>query len=161
APSPKLSPAPSSDFQMDPRLVGTWETKNTWPPNSASTRTARWTVQNDANFTFSGPWSDAGAITAADGKVKLFSNNATEPLDITYDFHGATLVTYCPLGDAQPTRAPSPYTTLFRSAPSPKLSPAPSFDFQLDPRLVGTWETKGRWPANSPRIRTARWTVQN
>src|SRR5205823_6470822 len=65
APSPELSSAPPFDFQLDPRLVGTWETKGSWPPNSDGTRTARWTVQNDAGFIFSGPWSDAGAITAA------------------------------------------------------------------------------------------------
>ena len=101
APSPELSPAPPVGFQLDPRLVGTWETKGRWPPNSARTRTARWTVQNDGHFTFSGPWSDAGAISAADGKMQWFSNNAAQPVDITYEFNGDTLVTHGPLGEAK------------------------------------------------------------
>lgn len=99
-----VSPAAPFDFQLDPRLVGTWETKGRWQPNSARTQTARWTVQDDANFTFSGPWSDAGAIAAADGKMMWFSNNSTEPVDIAYEFDGDTLVTHGLLGDAQWTR---------------------------------------------------------
>jgi len=107
APSPELSPGPPLGFQLDPRLVGTWETKGRSPPNSTRTRTAHWTVQNDGHFTFSGPWSDAGAITASDGKIKWFSNNAAQPVDITYEFNGDTLVTHGPLGDAQWTRTRS------------------------------------------------------
>lgn len=101
APNTDLSPAPSLGVQLDPRLVGTWETKGKWPPNSTRTRTAHWTVQNDGHFTFSGPWSEAGAITAADGNMKWFSNNAAQPIDITYEFTGDTLVTHGPLGDAK------------------------------------------------------------
>jgi serine/threonine protein kinase len=104
APSPELSPGASVGFQLDPRLVGTWETKGRWPPNSTRTRTAHWIVQNDGHFTFSGPWSDAGAITAADGNMKWFSNNAAQPVDLTYEFDDDTLVTHGPLGDAKWTR---------------------------------------------------------
>ena len=100
-PSPELSPAPPVGFQLDPRLVGTWETKGRWPSNSTRTRTARWTVQNDGHFTFSGPWSDAGALTAVDGNMKWFSNNAAQPVDLTYEFDGDTLITHGPLGDAK------------------------------------------------------------
>ena len=100
-PSPELSPGPPVGFQLDPRLVGTWETKGRWPSNSTRTRTARWTVQNDGHFTFSGPWSDAGALTAVDGNMKWFSNNAAQPVDLTYEFDGDTLITHGPLGDAK------------------------------------------------------------
>ncbi len=104
APSPELSLTPSLGFQLDPQLVGTWETKGRWPPNSTRTRTAHWSMQDDGHFTFSGPWSDTGTITATDGKMKWFSNNAAQPVDITYEFNGDTLVTHGPLGDAQWTR---------------------------------------------------------
>jgi hypothetical protein len=67
-------------------------------------QTAHWTVQNDGHFTFSGPWSDAGAITATDGNMKWFSNNTALPVDITYEFNGDKLVTHGPLGDAQWSR---------------------------------------------------------
>jgi hypothetical protein len=97
------TPAPSfapDGFQLDPRLIGAWETKGPWPPNSGRIQTFHWTVETDGHFTFSGPWSDAGAITAAEGKMKWFSNNAAQPVDLTYQFNGEMLATHGPLGDA-------------------------------------------------------------
>ncbi|HEY7001636.1 MAG TPA: hypothetical protein VH330_07830 [Candidatus Udaeobacter sp.] len=98
-PSAAASIAPPVAFQ-DPRLVGSWETKGPWPPNSGRIQTVHWTIETDGHFTFSGPWSDAGALTAADGKMQWFSNNAAQPVDLTYQFNGEMLATHGPLGDA-------------------------------------------------------------
>ena len=100
-----VSPTPASfapdGFQLDPRLIGAWETKGPWPPNSGRIQTVHWTIETDGHFTFSGPWSDAGAITASNGKMKWFSNNNTgQPVDLTYQFNGEMLATHGPLGDA-------------------------------------------------------------
>jgi hypothetical protein len=94
------SPAPPAAFQLDPRLVGAWETKGPWPPGSGQIQTVHWTIETDGHFTFSGPWTDAGGITAADGKMKWFSNNTPQPVDLTYQFNGEMLATHGPLGDA-------------------------------------------------------------
>ncbi|HEU0274045.1 MAG TPA: hypothetical protein VFQ83_05920 [Candidatus Udaeobacter sp.] len=98
-PSAIPSVAPPAAFE-DPRLVGTWETKGPWPPNSGRVQTVHWTIETDGHFSFSGPWTDAGALTAADGKIRWFSNNATQPVDLTYQFNGELLATHGPLGDA-------------------------------------------------------------
>lgn len=100
-PGPSAAPsvAPPVGFQ-DPRLVGTWETKGPWPPNSGRIQTVHWTIETDGHFSFSGPWTDAGAITAADGRMQWFSNNAAQPVDLTYQFNGDILATHGPLGDA-------------------------------------------------------------
>jgi hypothetical protein len=105
-PGPSVAPslAPPVGFQ-DPRLVGAWETKGPWPPGSGQIQTVHWTIETDGHFTFSGPWTDAGAITAADGKMQWFSNNAAEPVDLTYQFNGDVLATHGPLGDAYWWRA--------------------------------------------------------
>ncbi|MGB9475226.1 MAG: hypothetical protein WCE87_09180 [Candidatus Udaeobacter sp.] len=103
SPTPASSAAPSfapDGFQLDPRLIGSWETKGPWPPNSDRVQTVHWTIETDGHFTFSGPWSDAGAITASSGKMKWFSNNGSQPADLTYEFNGDSLVTHGPLGDA-------------------------------------------------------------
>jgi hypothetical protein len=104
SPTPASSAAPSfapDGFQLDSRLIGAWETKGPWPPNSGRIQTVHWTIETDGHFTFSGPWSDAGAITASNGKMKWFSNNNTsQPVDLTYQFNGDLLVTHGPLGDA-------------------------------------------------------------
>jgi hypothetical protein len=63
-------------------------------------QTAHWTIETDGHFTFSGPWSDAGGLTASDGKMQWFSNNAAQPVDLTYQFNGEMLTTHGPLGDA-------------------------------------------------------------
>jgi hypothetical protein len=99
ASSPIASPEAPAGFQ-DPRLVGSWETKGPWPPGSGQIQTVHWTIETDGHFTFSGPWTDAGGITAADGKMKWFSNNAAQPVDLTYQFNGEMLATHGPLGDA-------------------------------------------------------------
>jgi hypothetical protein len=103
SPTPESSPAPSSTpptaFQ-DPRLVGAWETKGPWPPGSGQIQTVHWTIETDGHFTFSGPWTDEGALTAADGKMQWYSNNAAQPVDLTYQFNGEMLATHGPLGDA-------------------------------------------------------------
>jgi hypothetical protein len=104
-PTPASSAAPSfapDAFQLDPRLTGAWETKGPWPPNSGRVQTVHWTIETDGRFTFSGPWSDAGAITASNGKMKWFSNNNNtgQPVDLTYEFNGDSLLTHGPLGDA-------------------------------------------------------------
>ena len=103
SPTPAASAAPSfapDGFQLDSRLIGAWETKGPWPPNSGQIQTVHWTIETDGHFTFSGPWSDAGAITASNGKMKWFSNNAAQPVDLTYQFNGELLTTHGPLGDA-------------------------------------------------------------
>lgn len=105
APKPDLAPAPPG-VQLDSRLTGTWETKGRWPPNSSHMRTFRWSVETNGRFTFSGPWSDQGTITAWNGKMKWFSDHA-EPADLTYEFMGDMLVTHGPLGDAYWTRSKS------------------------------------------------------
>jgi hypothetical protein len=99
APSLVPSPAPPAAFQ-DPRLVGAWETKGPWPPGSGQIQTVHWTIDTDGHFTFSGPWTDAGGLTAADGKMQWFSNNGAQPVDLTYQFNGELLTTHGPLGDA-------------------------------------------------------------
>lgn len=71
-----------------------------WPPDSGRIQTVRWTTETDGHFSFSGPWTDAGALTAADGKIRWFSNNAAQPVDLTYQFNGEILATHGPLGDA-------------------------------------------------------------
>jgi hypothetical protein len=98
-PSVVASVAPPGAFQ-DPRLVGAWETKGPWPPGSGQIQTVHWTIDTDGHFTFSGPWADAGGLTAADGKMKWFSNNGAQPVDLTYQFNGELLTTHGPLGDA-------------------------------------------------------------
>ena len=99
-----VSPTPSAfapdGFQLDSHLIGAWETKGPWPPNSGQIQTFHWTIETDGHFTFSGPWSDAGTITASNGKMKWFSNNAAQPVDLTYQFNGELLTTHGPLGDA-------------------------------------------------------------
>jgi hypothetical protein len=106
-PAPNIDPSsePPAQFQLDPRLIGTWETKGRWQPNSSRVRTARWTVETDGHFVFSGPWSDAGAITAAEGTMKWFSNSVSQPVDITYEFNGDVLITHGPLGEGHWIRA--------------------------------------------------------
>jgi hypothetical protein len=102
-PAPTAAPSFAPDgFQLDPRLIGAWETKGPWPPNSGRVQTVHWTIETDGHFTFSGPWSDAGAISASNGKMKWFSNNnnTAQPVDLTYEFNGDSLVTHGPLGDA-------------------------------------------------------------
>ncbi|HEY2567828.1 MAG TPA: hypothetical protein VGI25_00765 [Candidatus Udaeobacter sp.] len=103
SPTPEASAAPSLTppvgFQ-DPRLVGAWETKGPWPPGSGQIQTVHWTIEADGHFTFSGPWTDAGTITAIDGRMQWFSNNAAQPADLTYQFNGDLLATHGPLGDA-------------------------------------------------------------
>ena len=104
SPTPASSGAPSVapyGFQLDPRLIGAWETKGPWPPNSGRIQTVHWTIESNGHFTFAGPWSDAGAITASNGKMKWFSNNtAGQAADLTYEFNGDLLLTHGPLGDA-------------------------------------------------------------
>lgn len=99
APSAVPSPVPPVAFQ-DPRLVGAWETKGPWPPNSGRMQTAHWTIETDGHFTFSGPWSDTGGLTASDGRMQWFSNNSAQPVGLTYQFNGEMLTTHGPLGDA-------------------------------------------------------------
>jgi hypothetical protein len=99
APSAVPSVEPPAAFE-DPRLVGAWETKGPWPPGSGQIQTVHWTIETDGHFTFSGPWTDEGALTAADGRMQWFSNNAAQPVDLTYQFNGEMLATHGPLGDA-------------------------------------------------------------
>jgi hypothetical protein len=111
SPTPASSAAPSlapDDSQLDPRLIGAWETKGPWPPNSGRIQTVHWTIEPNGHFSFSGPWTDAGAIAASNGKMKWFSNNNTgQPVDLTYEFNGDSLWTHGPLGDALWWRAKS------------------------------------------------------
>jgi hypothetical protein len=103
SPTPAASAVPSvapPDAFQDPRLVGAWETKGPWPPNSGRIQTVHWTIDTDGHFTFSGPWTDAGGLTAADGKMQWFSNNGAQPVHLTYQFNGELLTTHGPLGDA-------------------------------------------------------------
>ena len=56
SPTPASSAAPSfapDGFQLDPRLIGAWETKGPWPPNSGRIQTVHWTIETDGHFTFS------------------------------------------------------------------------------------------------------------
>ena len=98
-PSAAPSVAPPAGFD-DPRLVGAWETRGPWPPNSGRMQTVHWTIETDGHFSFSGPWTDAGALTAADGNIRWFSNSSAQPVDLTYQFNGEMLTTHGPLGDA-------------------------------------------------------------
>ena len=85
-PSPSAGPAVAT--QLDPRLVGIWETAHT-----SRSKRVRWEQAADGHYTFSGAAQDAGVISGSDGKMKQFSNGTQQPIDLTYQFNGAKLVT--------------------------------------------------------------------
>ncbi len=119
APSAFPSASPSSNqpaaAQLDPRLVGKWETGKDAPENL---RKARWEQSADGHYVFSGPISDTGVMTATgDGKFQQFSNAAKQPVDISYEFKGDKLVTNGPLGSAEWHRVASSSSKHSNSTP--------------------------------------------
>jgi serine/threonine protein kinase len=69
---------------------------------SARAQNVRWEQSADGHYAFSGPFSDAGVITAAgDGRFQQFSNAAKQPADVSYEFRGDKLVTNGPFGSAE------------------------------------------------------------
>jgi hypothetical protein len=101
-------------------LSGDWsnhDTKGTLkleriPPRSGRTQRIRWEQSADGHYVFSGPFSDAGAISAAgEGKFQQFSNAAKEPVGVSYEFHGAKLATTGPLGTVEWRRISSHTST--------------------------------------------------
>jgi hypothetical protein len=77
------------------------------PSNPSRFQSVRWEQSPDGHYVFSGAINDAGVISAADGKMQLFSNNAAQPGDLTYQFSGEVLITNGPLGFADWRRSKS------------------------------------------------------
>ncbi|HWY50314.1 MAG TPA: serine/threonine-protein kinase [Chthoniobacterales bacterium] len=84
---PSAAPGQQGAATLDPRLVGTWESGG-----HGRGQRQRWEQFADGHYTFSGPVSDTGVMSAADGRMKQYSNASQHPIDITYQFNGPKLV---------------------------------------------------------------------
>jgi serine/threonine protein kinase len=98
---PVIAPAADApgdaDMEVDPKLAGVWEmtgigAKGPW--------TQRWTVRGDGSYSAEGVIVDAGRLTAAEGRIRQFSNAAQQWAGATYEFDGTALRTDGPLGPA-------------------------------------------------------------
>lgn len=99
-PAPAISPESSATpvaMQLDPRLVGKWESSG----RDAHGKRAHWEQFADGHYTLSGPVVDTGVISGADGQMKQFSNASGQPIDVTYQFNGPKLVTTSPTGSVE------------------------------------------------------------
>ncbi len=100
APTVEVPAASDSDAPVDRRLVGIWETKATGPAGMA---TFRWEQDADGRYrvAINGTPSDAGRLSADDGRLRQTSDASGVTTDVTYQFKTATqLVTTGPLGQA-------------------------------------------------------------
>jgi serine/threonine protein kinase len=102
--------------------------------DSRRTERIRWEQSADGHYILSGPYSDAGAITATgEGKFQQFSNAATEPVEVSYEFHGTKLVTVGPLGNIEWRRVSSHASNESNTA-SHESESHPAYDFRKDLR---------------------------
>lgn len=98
-PAPSLAPASAVPAQLDPRLVGSWQTTamfrlpNSNPPVTVR-RHAHWQIAPDGHYTLTGPFNDSGFITSANNTLKDYSNSAPKdaPEEYRYTFYGEKLV---------------------------------------------------------------------
>jgi serine/threonine protein kinase len=96
SPAPGGSPPSLAAGQLDPRLVGKWESGR-----DSHGKRAHWEQFADGHYTLSGPVVDTGVISGADGQMKQFSNASGQPIDVTYQFNGPKLVTASPTGSVE------------------------------------------------------------
>ena len=128
---PGSSPAAPAGLQLDPRLIGTWESAR----NGRGQRT-RWEQSQDGHYTFTGAVTDAGVISAADGQMKEFSNGAAQPVDVTYQFRGETLITNTPAGTLEWRRVSSSASTSKRQPARPNQPSRPDIGRDLLHRVL-------------------------
>ena len=127
---PTEVPAPEADPEapVERRLVAIWETKIAQPKGST---TIRWQQNADGRYTVdtNGTTTDAGTLTAADGRLRQTSDVTKLSMDVTYQFKSSTqLVTNGPLGTATWRRVRAPSTQPVEekpSAPEEKKDPTP------------------------------------
>jgi hypothetical protein len=75
--------------QIDPKLVGKWETRHLHKNGGAET----WDLQADGKYVLSGSQDESGTLTAADGKILQSPSSTSQPQPLTYAFVGDKLVT--------------------------------------------------------------------
>ena len=91
-PTPVSTP-PTTPAQIDPKLVGKWETKHLHKNGGIEA----WELQADGKYVLSGTQDEYGTFTAADGKI-LQSPSSSQPQQLTYAFVGEKLITKTPDG---------------------------------------------------------------
>jgi serine/threonine protein kinase len=94
-PGPIAVATPPTTFaQIDPKLVGKWETKHLHKDGGAET----WEFQADGKYIFSGAQDESGTLTAGDGNILEYPSATSQPQPLTYTFVGDKLVTKTPDG---------------------------------------------------------------
>jgi serine/threonine protein kinase len=130
SPQPSASPSQQAVAQLDPRLIGKWETGSNAPENL---RKVRWEQFADGHYVFSGPISDNGVITGGDdGKFQQFSNAANQPVQVSYEFKGDKLVTNGPLGQAEWRRTGSTTSSKRQSTNTNQSTPRRGYKVRDD-----------------------------
>lgn len=98
-PSVSATPASTPEVQpgavVDAKLVGSWQT------GSTKSKRVRWDLWADGHWVLTGAVNDSGTLTASEGRIKQFSNNAQQWVDLSYEFNDDLLVTHGPLGTAE------------------------------------------------------------
>jgi hypothetical protein len=85
---------PIASAQIDPKLVGKWETKHLHKTGGVEA----WELQNDRKYVLSGAQDESGTLTAADGRILEYPSSTSQPQQLTYAFVGDKLVTKTPDG---------------------------------------------------------------
>lgn len=85
---------PTSSGQIDPKLVGKWETKHLHKDGGTET----WELQADGKYVFSGTQDESGTFTTGDGNILEYPSATSQPQQLTYTFVGDKLVTKTPDG---------------------------------------------------------------
>jgi serine/threonine protein kinase len=92
-PTPVSTP-PTPSAQLDPKLVGKWETKHFHKDGGVEALE----LQTDGKYVLSGTQDESGTLTAADGKMLQYPSSTSQPQQIDYAFVGDKLITKTPDG---------------------------------------------------------------
>jgi serine/threonine protein kinase len=96
--SPTPTPAPAvptpTAAEIDPRLVGKWETKHIHKDGKPAT----WELHADGKYVLSGAQDEVGTLTASDGKILEYSPSGSQTGELTYSFVDDRLATQTPDG---------------------------------------------------------------